>query len=161
MFNIHSHKQFSNSTNRNSNTINPLEHQSHLRVGNGALFLYPDFVCGGCRGQLTTQKGATYGQQKHQSERSNVPVAHNHPNQAISKNTTITSADFHSSNSPTPEVPKGLSLRKTNRRENYRLLRAIFKGNTHLDRAWPHTFLFLPIYCLWRDCGFCRASGSS
>ena len=39
-------------------------------------FLYPDFVCGGCRGRLTTtQKGAKYGQQKHESWRSNKDVA--------------------------------------------------------------------------------------
>ena len=31
-------------------------------------------------------------------------------------------------------------LVKTDRRENYRLLRAIFKGNQHFGRAWPHTF---------------------
>ena len=39
------------------------------RVGNDALFLYPDFAGGGCRRRVeTTQKGAKHGQQeKHHS----------------------------------------------------------------------------------------------
>ena len=36
------------------------------RVGNDALFLYPDFVCGGCRGQVVhnQKKGTRHGQKK-------------------------------------------------------------------------------------------------
>ena len=76
MFNIHCHKQFSNSTNRNSNTINPLEHQNHLRVEIGALFLYRNFVCGGCRGRVetTTQKGAKHGKQNTNPEGATSPL---------------------------------------------------------------------------------------
>ena len=37
----------------------------NLRVGNDALFLYPDFVCGECRRRVeTTQKGAQHGQKR-------------------------------------------------------------------------------------------------
>ena len=41
---------------------------SPRRVGNDALFLYPDFVSGGCRRRVeTTQKGAKHGQKKYES----------------------------------------------------------------------------------------------
>ena len=65
MFNIHRHKQFSNSTIRNSNNMNPIGHQIHLLIGNGTLFLYPDFVCGGHRRRVySKKKGAKHGHEK-------------------------------------------------------------------------------------------------
>jgi hypothetical protein len=74
----------------------------------------------------TTQKGATYGQQKHQAGRGNIPVAHNpipkpqkRQNQAIRKNSTTPQLNFHSSWGLAPDVLAGImaKLEASNRAE--------------------------------------------
>ena len=80
---------------------------SPRRVGNDALFLYPNFVSGGCCGRVmhNQKKGAKHGQQRHKSAGRQRPRCPQPPKSSYLKNTTITSADFHSSKGPSPEVP--------------------------------------------------------